>query len=150
MNIDGTRFGSIEIEEAKTIELPAGLVGFPTETRFALLESRPGSIVAYLQSLTTPGLAFPVVDGALLGPDYPTPPATELGEAATIGSDELTVLVIVAARPDGPRLVANMLAPIVVNSVTRKGAQVVLDPYRYSAAAPLGSPSTRPTVAQSA
>ena len=44
MNIDGTRFGSIEIEEAKTIELPAVAVTLPGLFNISL--NCPGALLA--------------------------------------------------------------------------------------------------------
>jgi flagellar assembly factor FliW len=47
------------------------------------------------------------------------------------------VLVIVVARKDEARLMANLLAPIVVNATSGNGAQVVLDSKEYSTSTPI-------------
>jgi len=140
MKIAGTRFGTIEFDEQGTIWMPGGLHGFGTERRFILLEPPPGGQVAWLQSLTTPGLAFPVIAGVVFGRDYPDPSALDLARDARLlrtPTDEVTVLVVVAARPGAARI-ANLLAPIVVNVDTRTAAQVMLDRDLYSAATPFG------------
>lgn len=128
----GTRFGTLDVEEQSVIHLPSGLIGFTAETRFTLL--RFGATrLAYLQSLTTPELALSVVDAAVFGKDYPHPPAPDLAAEAGLGAPEdVAVLVAVASRPGDERLYANLLAPIVVDAETRRAAQVVLDPERYS------------------
>jgi flagellar assembly factor FliW len=138
MEIAGTRFGTIQFDEPRTITLPGGLIGFPQEQSFILLEPPSGGIVAWLQSLTSPEIAFPVVAGIAFGADYPSPDARELGRRAKLTKspeDHFTVLVVVASQPPLGRI-ANLLAPIVVNVDTRTGAQLVLDPDVYSAAAP--------------
>jgi flagellar assembly factor FliW len=138
MEIAGTRFGTVHFDEQRTITLPGGLIGFSQERRFILLEPPPGGIVAALQSLTTPELAFPIVAGVAFGDDYPSPDARELGRRAQLlrtPEDKLAVFVVVAAQKPSGRI-ANLLAPIVINIDTRTGAQIVLDPDVYSAATP--------------
>jgi flagellar assembly factor FliW len=136
MQLTDTRFGTIEIDESRTLTLPAGIIGFSAETRFALLEPPPSGMIAWLQSVRTPSLAFPVIAAAFFGDDYPRPALRVLGPRAQLGAaeDEWTALVVVASRR-GARI-ANLLAPIVINVATRTGAQVVLDSNVYGAAAP--------------
>ena len=136
MRVSGTRFGEIELDDAKTIVFPAGLVGFPEAKRYVLLDSAKAGQVGWLQSLDIPALAFPVVDGAAIDASYPQPSAKQLAQEAGIGDTNLAVLVIVAA-PKGKGLFANLLAPLVVNLESRTGAQIVLDPRKYAAAVPL-------------
>jgi flagellar assembly factor FliW len=139
IRIEGTRFGVVEVPEDTVITFPNGMVGFPKETRFVLLERGEGKLVGYLQSLATPSLAFPVTDGAYF-PDYPTPSTIELAQAAGIDTEDLALLVIVAAHPETKALVANLLAPLVIDVVSRVGAQCVLDSRKYSAAHSLADP----------
>ncbi len=131
-----TRFGEIEVDEGKEIRFAQGLFGFPEAHRYVLLYPGGTGRVAWLQSLELEALAFPVVEGSALGPDYPQPGGKQLAQDAGLTSADPTVLVIVAAQKGGG-LIANMLAPLVVDPTTRQGAQLVLDPQRYSAAAPL-------------
>lgn len=139
MTLTGTRFGSIEVDENQAVTFPRGLIGFPEGRRFVLLEPRGASRVAWLQSLDVPALAFPVVDGAGLGDAYPEPAAPDLARSAGLGASELAVMVVVAVEKERKALVGNLLAPLVVDLATRTGAQVVLDPRRFSAATPLGA-----------
>jgi flagellar assembly factor FliW len=141
MEIKGTRFGTISFDADRIITLPRGIIGFAEETQFVFLEPPRGRTVAWLQSVTSPDLAFPVVAGASFGSDYPQPNAAELGRRAKLGTtdsgpESFTTLVIVASRGRPAQRIANLLAPIVVNVDTRVGAQIVLDPNHYSAATP--------------
>jgi len=131
-----TRFGNIEVDDTKAIVFRQGLIGFPDARRYVLLYPNGRGKVAWLQSLEVTGLAFPVVDGAMLGGDYPQPAAARLANEAGIGSTDLAVLVVVAVQK-GVGLIANMLAPLVIDLETRSGAQIVLDPQKYSASAQL-------------
>jgi len=137
MQLEGTRFGQIEIENARVITLSNGIIGFPNEKRFVLLKSTPETAVSWLQSLTTPSLAFPVIDGGAILPSYTSADFVELAKQVSLDPKDLSVLVIVVARKDEPRLMANLLAPIVVDATSGKGAQVVLDTKHYSTAVPI-------------
>lgn len=132
IHISGTRFGSIDVDDTTVFEFPAGLVGFPHETRFALLHGGREA-VAHLQSLRSPQVALVVVDRIAFGPDYPNPNAYELAASVGLGKEDPVVFVPIAVRAGAPQLYANLLAPIVIDATARRGAQVVLDPRVYSA-----------------
>ncbi len=142
IRIEGTRFGVVEVEADAVIHFPNGLIGFPNATRFALLERGPGRMVGFLQSLDTPTLAFPVTDASAFA-GYPQPPADELARGVGLPDTDLAMFVIVAAG-NKRALEGNLLAPLLVDVASRRGAQVVLDPRKYSAStclsAPLGDP----------
>lgn len=140
-----TRFGDIEVDDSRAVTFPRGLIGFPNARKFVLLEPRGRAQVAWLQCLDVPELAFPVVDGANFGEAYPRPAARDLAEAAGLGASDLALLVIVAPTGPNKSLVANMLAPLIVDLESRTAAQVVLDHREFSASAPLtASPGPPP------
>jgi carbon storage regulator CsrA len=136
MCLEGTPLGTLEVGAGREIGVPAGLLGFPTATRFVLLEvgRRPGW--GYLQAVDVPQLSFPVIDPTVvpLGVELPTP--AELARSQGMSGEDAALLVVVAERAAG-QWVANVLAPIVVDVGTRQGVQVVLDPRRFSAQHPL-------------
>lgn len=139
MRIEGTKFGTIEVDPSTLIRFPNGLVGFPTECEFVLLERSGGKLVGYLQSVQTPGLAFPVLDAAQFE-GYPDPSAVDLANGVGLPTDDLAVLVIVSVQPQTKLLQANLLAPILIDVATRCAAQCVLDPRRFSATHTLADP----------
>jgi len=136
MILEGTRFGQLLIDEKRTLEIPRGLIGFASHTRFALVEV-DDSPIAWLQSISSPAIAFPVIDGALV-PDYPEPGVEDIATEMGIASRNVSILVLVAAQNPND-LVLNLLAPIVIDLDSRTGAQTVLDPRRYRVSTPLGS-----------
>ena len=139
MIIEGTRFGTIEVNEDRMITMPAGMIGFASETRFVLLEPNAGRTTGWLQSVDNPELAFPVIDANALSPNYPPTTLRDSARNAGVADDDLAVLVVVVARKNAPRLVGNLLSPVVIGAISRTGAQIVLDHRHYSAAAPLAA-----------
>ncbi len=131
--IQSERFGTIEMASEEVLHFPAGVVGFPAEREFVLVRHGEASVVAWLQSIKTPGLALPVISAHSLAPDYPDVPLETLVERAGLGNnpDELAVVVVLCA-PRGLPATVNLLAPIVVNATTRKGAQIFLEGSRFS------------------
>jgi flagellar assembly factor FliW len=142
IRIENTRFGSLTLDEEGALRFPRGVLGFPGEDRFVLVE-REGHAVGFLQSLKTASLCFPVVGGELFLPDYPRPEGAVLAREAGLDCDDPTLLVIVAARSGAAHLTANLLAPLVIDPVTRTGAQVVLDSRVFSAEHALEKPASR-------
>jgi flagellar assembly factor FliW len=133
MNIESQRFGTMDINDDELLTFPEGVIGFPTEQRFALVPHHGSGYIAWLQSVSTPGLAFPVVSAHAFGDKYPDVPVTGAAQEAGVDGPEeaLAVMVVLCALSNQPATV-NLLAPIVVNAQTRKGAQVILEGTRFS------------------
>lgn len=131
MLVQTTRFGPVEIDEERIIQFPAGLLGFSSYRRYALLQPDEQGIFFWLQSLDAPDLAFVVTDPALWVTDYQAQirreqmDELELGEVA-----DAQVLVIVNKR-DGS-LTANLQGPLVVNARNCRGMQLVLAEKRWT------------------
>jgi flagellar assembly factor FliW len=153
MDVESTRFGTVKIEDGDVIRFPAGIIGFRSEQAFVLIPHGNSSLIGWLQSTSTPGLAFPVVSAHGLVQDYPDVSIDDAAARAGVGTadDELAVLVVLAAPLDVPATV-NLLAPLIVNATTRLGAQVFLEGSRFSTqelfALPVGArPSRLPQAA---
>ena len=131
IRIQGTRFGDVEVNDQTVIRFPQGILGFTSEREFVLLEDDPGRTIGFLQSVTSPDLSFPVVDAAPFSdacPELaPDKLATKLAMRDDITADDVAVLTIVAPNPTGERLEANLLAPLVIDTKTRCGKQILLD-----------------------
>jgi len=133
MQIATTRFGSVEVPEENLIHFKSGIIGFTKETRFALIPHGQSTLIAWLQSAHTPALAFPVVSAHGLVLDYPDVLLEPVAEKAGLGgsTDDYAVLAVLCATQLQPATV-NLLAPLLINSVTRQGAQVFLEGSRFS------------------
>jgi flagellar assembly factor FliW len=133
MNIESQRFGTLEINDDEILSFSEGVIGFPSEQRFALVPHHGSGYIAWLQSVSTPGLAFPVVSAHAFGDKYPDVPVVGAAEEAGIeGPDEALAVMVVLCALSGQPATVNLLAPIVVNATTRKGAQVILEGTRFS------------------
>lgn len=133
MTINSERFGTIEMDGGEVIEFPTGLIGFPNERNFILVRHGDSGSVAWMQSTDNPTFALPVVSAHGFGSAYPDVPMEEAAQSAGICNpgDEMAVMAVLSAPRSGPATV-NLMAPIVVNVATRKGAQILLDGTRFS------------------
>lgn len=135
LKVESVRFGELEIPEDSIIHFPVGIIGFPSQHRYVLIEHKPP--FSWLHSIDDPHLAFVVVDGMEFGENYRlTPPVgnkdIELGD-----NDEFAILVIVTVRSDPKASTANLKAPLFVNLRNRMGIQVIYDDSRLSTRFPL-------------
>jgi flagellar assembly factor FliW len=133
MIVKSDRFGAVEVDTADVLSFPTGIVGFPREHEFVLIRKTDSQVVGWLQSVHTSYLTLPVVSAHVLAPRYPDVAIEPFAERAGLGTDveELAILAVLSAPPGQPATV-NLMAPIIVNAVTRTGAQVLLDGTRFT------------------
>ena len=133
MQINSQRFGIVEIEDGAVLNFPSGIIGFARERAFALIPHQGSSYLAWLQSVKTPELAFPVVSAHAFGDRYPDVPVGSAAQSAGVqGNEEDFAVLVVLCAPVGQPATVNLLAPVVVNAQTRTGAQVILEGSRFS------------------
>ena len=136
MLIQTSRFGAMEVDGERLITFAQGVLGFPNQQRYALIQTGEGSGFYWLQAVDRPELAFVVCDPRLFVPDYNVPVRAEdleqIGLADPAGAQ---VFIIVNKVEDV--LTGNLQGPIVVNVATRQARQLVLSDKRYSTRHPL-------------
>ncbi len=131
MLIETTRFGPVEVDESRLIEIPAGLLGFSSYKTFSLLQPDENGVFFWLQSVETPDLAFVVTDPALWVPDFQaTIRKEQMEELGLNETGDAQVLVIVNKREKS--LTANLQGPIVINTANRRAMQLVLAEKKWS------------------
>ena len=136
MEVQTSRFGVIEIAEDRVITFAKGLLGFPSKTRYCLLQPGDDSMFFWLQSLDDPDLAFVITDPAMFCPEYAVPLRPEqLQELGLDSLDDAQAFVIVNKVED--QLTGNLQGPLVVNTVSREGEQLVLADKRWTTRHPL-------------
>ncbi len=115
------------VEEIPVIELVEPMPGFPDLTRFALVRLDEDGVLCSLRSVDDPDLRFLVVPPAVFFPDYAPEIDDEVVRSLDITRAE-DVLVLVVVNPGGgvEDATANLLAPVLVNTVSRRGGQVLL------------------------
>jgi len=125
MEVQTTRFGSVQIAEDRVIQFPKGLLGFQQYKRYCLLRPNDDACFFWLQCVDDPELAFVVTDPNMFVPDYAVPiRAEQMEELKLKRTEDAQVFVIV--NKIGTKLTGNMQGPLVVNTVERVGEQLVL------------------------
>lgn len=131
MEVRTTRFGTLEIAEDRMITFPKGLLGFSGRTRFCLLQPNDDAAFFWLQSVDEPSLAFVVTDPSMFFPDYSAPIRPEQMEDLGLARlEDAQVFVIVNKVSES--LTANLQGPLVINTSTRAGEQLVLADRRWT------------------
>ncbi|MBU0718317.1 MAG: flagellar assembly protein FliW, partial [Planctomycetes bacterium] len=86
MIIETSRFGHLEVDEKRLITFDEGILGFPDQHRYALIQTGEGSGFYWLQAVDEADLAFVVCDPRLFVADYRVPVKAE--DLATIELDD--------------------------------------------------------------
>ena len=146
MRIETSRFGAVEVDENRFIRFEHGILGFPNDKEFALIQTAEGSGFYWLQAVTRADLAFVVCDPRFFVPDYRAPIKTE--ELAQVGlEDPAGAQVFIIVNKVDDLLTGNLQGPLVINHHSRAAKQLVLSDKRYSTRHPLMRLHRRETVA---
>jgi flagellar assembly factor FliW len=121
------RFGQIEISSEEIISIPSGVLGFPEDHNFCLVDTGDDTLILWLQSLSNPHLAFPVLEPKVFKPDYVVRlSAAELRELKLNSIKDASVFTILTIPSNLAEMTANLKAPLVINVVEKTAKQVVL------------------------
>lgn len=149
MIIETSRFGQLEVDDGRLINFEQGILGFPHQKQYALVQTGENSGFYWLQAVDRPDLAFIVCDPRLFVTDYRTPiKAEELASIGLDSPDHVQVFVIVNKVDD--MLTGNLQGPLMVNVESRAARQLVLSDRRYSTRHPLMRLPERQAVSKSA
>ena len=131
MKVKTRYYGEIDLDDSKVITFEKGLFGFEEYTKYALMydsETGESTAIKWLQSVEEPGLALPVIIPTLVKPDYD--PIVEEGVLDVLGDwneNNISVLVTMTVPSDLKAMTTNMKAPIIINTESMKGIQVVAE-----------------------
>jgi flagellar assembly factor FliW len=136
MIIHTSRFGALEVDAQRLIRFEEGILGFPRQKEYALVQTGPESGFYWLQSAESSDLAFVVCDPRLFVADYRVPVKLEdLTGIGLVATGDAQVFIIV--NKVGDLLTGNFQGPLVVNVTNRNARQLVLSDRRYSTRHPL-------------
>lgn len=134
MSIIETKYGEIQVKEDQIIFFSEGIPGFEDCTKYILLDIEGHEPFRYLQSIDEPALSFAVVSPFIFFPTYEFDLSEhvtndlELNEEIPIG-----IYSIVSIRSDSlETATVNLVAPLIINELERKGKQVILTQQQYS------------------
>ena len=149
MQIQTTRLGCVTVDPNHILIFPRGLVGFPEQVRFALLRGAPAPTPAatpapaslegpfyWLQATDSPELAFLVANPAHFFKDYHVSIREETQADLNLADAKDGQLLVICNRA-GDWLTGNLLGPLVINTRTRIGQQVVLTEKKWTCRQPL-------------
>jgi len=131
MNVQTTRFGTVEVDDSRIIHFPAGLLGFSSYKNYALLQPDDDGVFFWLQSVESPDLAFVVSDPSMWVEDYEaTIRREQMRELGLSSIDDAQVFVIVNKYDQS--LTANLQGPLVINLRNQQAMQLVLAEKRWT------------------
>ena len=143
MNLETTRFGTIDFDEDMIIEMRGPILGFDHLKRYILLKQDEKTPFSWFQSVEVGSLAFVVMNPQIIKADYePEIDDSDVELLEIEKADDVILLSIVTIRSAPMLISANLRAPIVINSKKRLAKQIVLEdpdlPVQYEI--PLGKP----------
>lgn len=115
------------MSDLPVITLTQPLPGFPELHDFALVRLDPASPLTSLSSVQQPDVRFLVVPPVLFFPDYaPEVSADVVDDLQIAAAEDVLLLVLLTAGESLASTTANLAAPLLVNTRTRRARQVVL------------------------
>jgi flagellar assembly factor FliW len=133
MQIQTSRFGTIQVETDDLLLFPAGLPGLEGCRQWILLPDSKNDAFAWLQNLEHSGIAFAVTSPQRYIPHYRVRVNCGSVEGLKLQNpSQAEILVIIGKSDSGWTL--NLKAPLVINPDLRIGKQIICDgnePVRY-------------------
>ena len=138
MQLQTTRFGPVSVDPDHIVTFPQGMLGIGPAgaARFALLQSEDWGPFYWLQSADDPAVAFLVVDPALFFKDYQVCIREETQADLDLADAKDGQIMVICNRA-GDWLTGNLLGPLVINTHTRVGQQIVLTEKKWTCRQPL-------------
>lgn len=142
MKVTTRLFGDIDIAEDKIIHMESGIVGFPDLKQFTLIYDKEKGddhdTIMWFQSLDEPQFAMPVLVPTSILPEYnPIVNDELLAPLGELNDDNLYCLVTVKVPSDLTKMTINQKAPIIINTDTMKGAQLIVENEDYEVRFPI-------------
>lgn len=142
MKVTTRLFGDIDIAEDKIIHMEGGIVGFPDLKQFTLIYDKEKGddhdTIMWFQSLDEPQFAMPVLVPTSILPEYnPIVNDELLAPLGELNDDNLYCLVTVKVPSDLTKMTINQKAPIIINTDTMKGAQLIVENEDYEVRFPI-------------
>jgi flagellar assembly factor FliW len=144
MQIETTRFGLISVADDQLLTFPKGLIGLAELTRFALLpgpdngsdNGADNDTFYWMQAIDDPEVAFLVTDPNVFFKDYDVPVREETQQDLQLADTKDGRLLVICNRV-GQWLTGNLLGPLVINTASRVGEQVVITEKKWTCRQPL-------------
>ncbi|HVO65638.1 MAG TPA: flagellar assembly protein FliW [Syntrophales bacterium] len=132
MNVVTARFGEIEVDESKIINMQGGIIGFEHLKKYILHMQDEKNPFWWYQSLDDGKIAFVVINPFIAKADYePVISDNDIKFLEIKGPDDVVLLAIVTILQNPFSVSANLRAPIVINAEKRIAKQIILEDQTY-------------------
>lgn len=124
MLVSTTRFGQVQAHQEDIIVFPQGLIGFESSRQWLILPDPENGDVLWLQSLSQPQVALPLVSPRRFAADYKVGvTGRSLAPLHLRNSDRVFIMNVMSKS--GKTLTINLRSPIVINLTQRLACQVI-------------------------
>ena len=127
--INTKKFGEIDIDETKIINMPKGLPGFIGYNKYVILDHKDIQPFCWFQCIEEPDLALVVMNPFLFKKDYKTDLKSAIKEMEWNKKieDKLEIYVVINIKKGKKKnnITANLLSPIVINPLSFEAIQVI-------------------------
>jgi flagellar assembly factor FliW len=124
MHIETSHFGSLEIDVAEILLFPHGVIAFEECRHWVLVADLENPALAWLQSVSQPDLALPVVSPRRFAPQYRVHVTKGQLLPLEFSQFDQAYVLSVVSQSDGD-LTLNLKAPLIINLDRRLGRQVI-------------------------
>jgi flagellar assembly factor FliW len=125
MQIQSSRFGTLDVHHSDMLFMPQGLIGFESCRHWVLLANEDNDEVAWLQSVALSNVALPVISPRRFLPNYKLHVhRRDLDSLQVRNRDQIFVLTVVSRT--GDNLTTNLKSPVILNATRRLAIQVVV------------------------
>jgi flagellar assembly factor FliW len=126
MLIQSRYFGEIEVDDNTIITFEEGIFGFSNYHRFAIIYDN--EFFCWLQSVEDKEVALPMIQTTMIFTDYcPEVDDNMILKIGELNQEDLLIYTIVVVPENIENMTTNLKAPIIVNTKTNKGIQVILN-----------------------
>jgi flagellar assembly factor FliW len=149
MQFNTARFGPIEVDEDKIINVPDGLIGFKQCRTFVIINIQKYKPFLWLQSLEDGSLCFVMTDPWQFFTDYsPELSDEDVGFLEIDNPSSVAIYTLISFSGDINNTRFNLLAPLCINHKTSRARQVILNNSNYSVACSLNAQALKDTMEQ--
>jgi flagellar assembly factor FliW len=132
VNIVTTRFGEIDIDESKIIDMRGGIIGFEHLKKYVLHIKDDNNLFWWFQSIDDGAIAFVVINPYSAKADYEAMISDNDVKLLEIeDAEDVVLLAIVTIRQNPFSVSVNLRAPLVINAKKKIARQIVLEDAQY-------------------
>lgn len=151
MKIETKFFGLKEVDEKEFINFEHGLPGFEDTRQYIILKYGDDSPFLVLQSIEKPGLAFVMLRLEQIMPGYSIEISDEVvAELQVKKPEDVTIFAFLTVPGELAKATVNLAAPVVLNTQTKLGKQIILNNPAFSLKHPLFAPNQSEAVVKTA